>query len=157
MCLICQNFHALLMRHLNNRPQIRAYTVIGRIIDKYRHGVRIFFDRPFHISTFHPQRYSQPLVHIRIYIDGLCSAEHHGVDCTAVHISRQYDLVAFLAAREDHSLNCRRRSSHHQECMFSTKCVSRQLLRLFDHGYRVAQIVQGLHGIHVDTDTPLPQ
>ena len=41
--------------------------------------------------------------------------------------------------------------------MICTKRFRRQLLRLFDHRYRMAEIVQRFHGIHIQTDTFFPQ
>ena len=41
--------------------------------------------------------------------------------------------------------------------MIRTERLCRQLLRLLDHRYRMAQIVQRLHGIDVDTDAPFSE
>ena len=157
VCLISQNFHPFFVRHLHNRLQVGTDAVICRVVDKHRHRIRILLDRPLHIRALHPQRDSQSLIHVRIDIDRLRPAEHHCIDRAAVHISRKNDLVPFLAAGQDHGLDGRSRSAHHQECVFRSECVRRQFFRLLDDRYRVAQIVKGLHGIHVDADAPFPE
>ena len=74
-----------------------------------------------------------------------------------MYIPGHDDLVVFLTAGQDHGLDRRRGAADHEKCVVRSERVRRQFLRLFDHGDRVAQIVQRLHGIHVNADAPLPE
>ena len=148
--------HPFFMRRLHDRPEVGTDAVISRIIDQDRHRVRILLDRFQDIVPLHSQRDPQPLVHIRVYIHRLRPAQHQSVDRTPVYIPGHDDLVIFLTAGQDHGLDCRRGAADHEKCVVRSERVRRQLLRLFDHGDRVAQIVQRLHGIHVNADAPLP-
>lgn len=77
--LICQTEHPGIMRHFYNGPQIAADSIIGRIVDQYRYRLRMLCDCLCHLLSLHSQRNSQPLVHLRIYIDRNRSAQYQGI------------------------------------------------------------------------------
>lgn len=96
--LICQTEHPGIMRHFYDGPQIAADSIIGRIVDLYRYRLRMLCDCLCHLLSLHSQRNSQPLVHLRIYIDRNRSAQYQGIQHTAVDITWQDDLVPRLQA-----------------------------------------------------------
>ena len=59
------------------------------------------------------------------------------------------DLISGLADRENHALDRRSGSAHHQIRRRRSKGVRGQLLRLPDHGDGMAQVVQRLHRIYI--------
>lgn len=77
--LICQTEHPSIMRHFYDGPQIAADSIIGRIVDQYRYRLRMLCDCLCHLLSLHSQRNSQPLVHLRIYIDRNRSAQYQGI------------------------------------------------------------------------------
>ena len=67
------------------------------------------------------------------------------------------DLVARLAHRENHALHGRSRAADHEEGVLRAEGVGRQILGLADDGDGMAEVVEGLHGIEVQTDAPVPE
>ena len=139
--LICQAEHPGIMRHFYDGPQITADSVIGRIVDQYRYRLRMLRDCLCHLLSLHSQRNSQPLVHLRIYINRNCSAQYQGIQHTAVDITWQDDLIPTFAGSQHHTLYRAGSASHHKKCMCRSKCICCQFFRFPDDGYRVAQIV----------------
>ena len=134
MGLVRQHLHSPGMGHLNDRPDIRTDPVIRRIVDEHRHRVRVILNGLLYLFHFHSQRDPQLLVHLRIYVNRNRAAKHHGVDHALMDVPGQDDLVSGLADREDHALDRRSGSAHHQIRRRRSKGVRGQLLRLPDHG-----------------------
>ena len=153
MGFIHQNQHIVCMSNLYNGSKIRTDSIIGRIVHQHRHGIRIRDNRFFHFRHFHSQGNSETVIHLRVYINRYRSTQYQGIDHTLVYISWKNDLIPRLAAGKYHSLYGRGSSSYHEKSMIRTECFRRQLLCLFDHRYRMAEIVQRFHGIHIQTDT----
>ena len=139
--LICQTEHPGIMRHFYDGPQIAADSVIGRIVDQYRYRLRMLRDCLCHLLSLHSQRNSQPLVHLRIYIDRNCPAQYQCIQHTAVYITWQDDLIPPFAGSQHHTLYRAGSASHHKKSMCRSKCICCQFFRFPDDGYRVAQIV----------------
>ena len=73
MCFVHQAQHIMRVRQLNDRTQIRANTVIGRIIYQNRFSVRIFPDSLFYLGKLHTQGNSQFTIYLRIDIYRNCT------------------------------------------------------------------------------------
>ena len=157
VCLVGQHFHSVFMRHFNDRPQIGTDPVVGRIIDQYCNCIRVLTDRFLHVRAPHSKRNAEPFVHIRIHIDWLRTAKYKCIDRTSVYIPGHNDLIPFFTAGQDHGLHGGSRSAHHKKCMLCAKRLGRKILRFFDHRHGMTQIVQRLHGIHVNADALLAQ
>ena len=89
------------------------------------------------------------MVHLRVDVHRLGAAEHQRVDDAAVDVPGQNDLFPLFAGGQHHALHCGGGSVHHEKGVFSAEGLSGQLLSLLDDGNRVAQVVQGLHGIYI--------
>ena len=157
MSLICQHLHSSCMSLLYDSPQIRTDSIIGRVIYKNCHRIRILIHSLLHLTDFHAKGNAQLRIHLRVYINRNCTAQYQGIDGTFMYISRQNDLIPCLADRQDHALHCRCGSSYHKECMRCAKSICCKLLRFSDHRNRVAEIVQRLHRINIQPHTFLSQ
>ena len=144
MSLICQHLHSSCMSLLYDSPQIRTDSIIGRVIYKNCHRIRILIHSLLHLTDFHAKGNAQLRIHLRVYINRNCTAQYQGIDGTFMYISRQNDLIPCLADRQDHALHCRCGSSYHKECMRCAKSICCKLLRFSDHRNRMAEIVQWL-------------
>ena len=157
MRFIHQRHHAMRMRQFYNGTQVRADTVIGRVIYKYCRCVRMLQDRLFHLGQLHTERDTDMIIHLRIDIHRLRPAQYQRIDHAAVHITRQDDLISRLAGREHHALYRRGGPAYHKVRMIRPKRICCQLFRLIDHRDRMAEIVQRFHGIDIQTNTLFPQ
>ena len=148
--LVHQCHHSVGMGQVHDGFQVGADAVVGWIVDQDRLGIRILRHGGFYILQLHPQRDSELRVHLRIDVDRHCAAEHQGVDGAFVDIPGHDDLVAVLTCGEDHALDCACGSPHQKERVGCPEGVRRQIFRLPDHRDRMTQIVERLHGVHVD-------
>ena len=153
MSLICQHLHSSCMSLLYDSPQIRTDSIIGRVIYKNCHRIRILIHSLLHLTDFHAKGNAQLRIHLRVYINRNCTAQYQGIDGTFMYISRQNDLIPCLTAGKHHSLNGGSGSANHKKCMFRAKCLRGKLLRFLDHRNRMTEIVKGLHGIDIQTHT----
>ncbi len=69
VCFIHQAEHVVLMRQLDDRAQVRADTIIRRIVDQNGSGIWVRLNCLFHLADFHAQGNSQPAVHLRIDVN----------------------------------------------------------------------------------------
>ena len=74
-----------------------------------------------------------------------------------MHIAGQNDLIAALAGGKHHALHTAGGAAHHEERVGSAKGICGQLLCFPDDRYRVAEIIQRLHAVHVHTHALLAQ
>ena len=155
--LVRQAEHARVMGHADNGPQIRAYAVVGRVVYQHGHRMGVLPDGPGQALPCHAQGYAQGLIHVGVDVHGHRAAEHQSVDDAAVHVAGEDDLIPPLAGGEHHALHGAGGAPHHQEGVGRAEGVRRQLLCLPDDGYRVAQVVQGLHAVHVQVDALFSQ
>ena len=123
-----KHLHAAAMGQLQDGAEVGTDSVIRRVVHEHGHGVRVVLDGLFYFLHFHSQGDAKLLVHLRVYINRNGAAEHHGVDDALVDVSRQDDLIAGLADRKDHTLDCRRGSAHHQVGTGCAEGLGRQLL-----------------------------
>ena len=149
--------HPRRVRHVHDGPQVRADAVIGRVVHQHRHRLRVLADRLLDRLPRHAQRDAQPLIHLGVDVHGHRAAQHQRVDHAAVHVARQYDLVAALAGRQHHALHRAGRAAHHQKRVRCAEGLRRQLLRLANDRHRVAQVVQRLHAVDVHVQALLAQ
>ena len=138
------------MSEIGDGADVRAYPVIRRIVDEDRLRVRILLDRTLDIGEPHAERDAEPSIHLWIHIDRNSAREDHRVDDASMHIARQDDLLAALRRRQNHRLHRTRRAADHEEGMRRTERPRRQLLRLANHRYGMAKVVEHLHRIDVD-------
>ena len=82
MSLICQHLHSSCMSLLYDSPQIRTDSIIGRVIYKNRHRIRILIHSLLHLADFHAKGNAQLRIHLRIYINRNCTAQYQGIDGT---------------------------------------------------------------------------
>jgi len=150
---IGQAQHPGIVGHLYNGPEVTAHSVISGVVHHHSHRVRVLPDGLGHCIPLHPQADPQPLVHVRVHVYRNGSAEHQGVDHAFVDVPGQDDLVAPFAGGQDHGLDGTGGAPHHQEGLAGSEGVSGQLFRLPDHRHRMAQVVQGLHAVHIHPHT----
>ena len=156
MGFIGQTSHPRIMSHADNGPQVTAYSVIGRVIDQYGYGVRIFLDGPRYLLALHTQRNAQPCIDFRIDIYRYGSTEHQSIDDTFMDIARQDDFISPLTDGQYHALHGTGRSADHQKGMGGPKGLCCQFFRLADDRNRMTQIIQRFHTVHVNADATLP-
>ena len=141
------------MCQLYDGTQVGTDTVIRGVIYKHCHCIRIVPNRRLHLLQAHPQRDSQPAVHIGIHVYRLRAAEDQGIDGASVYISGHDDLISPLAAGQNHALHRGCGTSHHEKRVGRAESLRRQLLRLTDHRDRMAEIIKRLHGININPHT----
>ena len=144
------DLHAVGMREFYDAADVTADTVVGRIVDEDGFRVGILKDRFFHVGELHAESDAQLLMGARIDIDRDGAAQDHRVDDASVDISRDDDLIASGRDGKYHCLNGRGRAANHKESGSCSKCFRRELLGFLNDGDRVAEVVQGLHGIDVE-------
>ena len=157
MRFVHQGQHTVLVGQFDQRPQVGADAVIGRVVDQDGLGIRVCLNGGAHIRHFHPQGDAQLLIHLRINIHRYCAAQYQGIDGAFVHVAGQNDLVSGFAGGENHALYAAGGAAHHQEGMRRPEGIGRQLLRFLDDRNRMTQIVQRFHGIHIDSHAPFSQ
>ena len=86
------------MSHLYDRAYIAADTVISRVVDQYCNRIGILFNGLPDLVTAHAERDAQTAVNFRINVYRDRAAKDKRIDNASVHISRQDDLIAVLAA-----------------------------------------------------------
>ena len=117
----------------------------------------MLFDGLFHLLALHAQRDAQALVHLGVHIHRDGTAQHQRVQHAAVHVAGQDDLIAPLAGGEHHALHTAGGAAHHQKGVGRAKGVGRQFFCFPDNRYRVAEVVQRLHAVHVHAHALLAQ
>ena len=105
----------------------------------------------------HPQGNAQPMVHIRIDVHRHRAAQDQGVDHALMNVAGQDDFIPPLAGSQDHTLYRACGAADHQKRVGRTKGGRCQFFRLQDDRYRMAEVVQRLHAVHVYADTLLSQ
>ena len=149
--------HPGVVSHLHDGAQVGTDAVVGGVVHQNGHGVGVLPDGLFHLLPLHAQRNAQPLVHFRVDIDRHRAAEHQRIQHAAVHIAGQDDLIPPLAGGQHHALHTAGGAAHHQKGVGRPKGVGSQLLRFPDDRYRVAEVVQRLHAVHVHAHALLAQ
>ncbi len=134
--------HPGVVGHLDNGAQVGADAVVGGVVHQHGHRVGVLLDGLFHLLPLHAQRDAQALVHLRVHIHRHRAAEHQRVQHAAVHVAGQDDLIAPLAGGEHHALHT---------------AGGGQLLCFPDDRYRVAEVIQRLHAVHVHAHALLAQ
>ena len=142
----------MFMGKFDNGAQVGADTVVGRIVDENRLGIRVCEDRLFHLGNLHAKRNPQAGIALRIDIDRNSAAQHHGAHDAAVNISRQNDLFAALCNREDHCLYRRGGTADHQKGVCRSKRFRCQFFGFPNDRHRMAQIVQRFHRVDIHAD-----
>ena len=93
MGLVGQDLHSPGVGQLHDGLNIRADPVVGGVVHKYGHSIRVVLDGLADLVHLHPQGDPQLLVHIRVHVDRNGSAEHHGVDDAFMDIPGKDDLI----------------------------------------------------------------
>ena len=150
--LVGQTEHPRVVGHLRDGLQIGADAVVGGVVHQDGDGVRMLADGPLHLLAPHAQGDAEPVVHLGVDVDRHRAAEDQGVDDRAVDVAGQDDLIAALAGGKHHRLHGRGRAADHQKGVGRAEGVGSQVLGVPDHGDRVAEVVQRLHGVDVDRD-----
>ena len=149
MSLIHQYQHVVLMSQFHNPFQVRANTVIRRVVHQNSHSIGVLFDSLLHLRDFHAQGDTQTVVHIRVHIDRCGTIHNQRINHAPVHVTWQDDFLTLLRSREHHRLHSRSRTSYHQESMSCAKRLCSKVFRLLDDRDRMTQVVEWFHGIHV--------
>ena len=155
--LVGQAEHAVVVGHFGDGLDVRADAVIGGVVHQHGLGVGMFFNGVLHVLPAHTQGDAQPVVAGGVHIDGHRAAEHHGTHDAAVDVPGQDDFLPPLGHGENHGLHRGGGAAHHQKGVGCAKGLGGQLLGLPDDGDRVAEVVQGLHGVDVHGDALFPQ
>ena len=146
---------------LGDFPQVGAYPVVGRVVHKHRLCVRVGDYRRLDLRRGHSQRYAEVAVDPGIDVNRHRAAHNKRVYRAAVNIPRQDYPVPRLTDRHHHRLYCARRAIYDEYGIFRAESVRRVFLRFLYYGDRVAQVVEGLHGVdvvlHADLAEEIPQ
>ena len=142
--LVRKKIHSVCVCKIGYLLNIRAYSVIGRIIYKYRLCVGVFEYRLFNILDRHSQRYAQLLVYSGINVNRHRSAENKRIYRTAVYVTGHYYLLATLCNGKRHSLHCGCRSVYYKECVLCAESLCGYLFRFFYYGNRVTEVIERL-------------
>ena len=73
-----------------------------------------------------------------------------------MYITRKYYLIAPFTVGQYHRLNCRCCTSYHKKCIISSKCSGSKFLCVTYNRYRMTEVIEWLHGIHIDPYTFFP-
>ena len=149
--------HPGVMGHLDDCAQVAADAVVGGVVHQNGHGVGVLPDGLFHLLPLHAQRDAQTLVHLWVHVNGHSAAEHQRVQHAAVHVAGQDDLIAPLAGGQHHALHRAGGAAHHQKGVGRAKGVGGQFFGLPDDRYRVAEVVQRFHAVHIHAHALLAQ
>ena len=149
--------HPGIVGHFYDGAQVRADAVVGGVIHQHSHSIRMLFNGLFHLFPLHAQRDAKALVHLGVHIHRHRAAQYQCVQHTAVHIAGQNDLIAALAGGKHHALHTAGGAAHHEERVGSAKGICGQLLCFPDDRYRVAEIIQRLHAVHIHAHALLAQ
>ena len=152
-----QHLHAVPVYYLDDLPQIGAYAVVGRVVDQHGFRVRICEDSRLDFLRGHSERYAEVVVDAGVHVDRYRSADHQRIDCAPVDVSRENYLIPRLAYRHHHRLNCSGGSVDDEDGVFRSEGVRSVLLSLLYDGNGVAEVVEGLHGVHVVPHARLAQ
>ena len=157
MGFVCKAEHPGIVGHFYDGAQVRADAVVGGVIHQHSHSIRMLFNGLFHLFPLHAQRDAKALVHLGVHIHRHRAAQYQCVQHTAVHIAGQNDLIAALAGGKHHALHTAGGAAHHEERVGSAKGICGQLLCFPDDRYRVAEIIQRLHAVHIHAHALLAQ
>ncbi len=149
--------HSVAVGQVHNGPEIGADAVVGGVVYQDGHGAGVLGNGLFYIFPPHAQGDAKAAVDLRIDVDRDSAAEDEGVDNAAVNVPGQDYFIASLAGGENHGLNGAGGAAYHQKGIGCSKGLGRQLFCLPDNGNRMTEVVQGLHAVHVNADTALPQ
>ena len=154
---ISQAQHPGIVGHPHNGAQVAADAVIGGVVDQNRHRVGVLGNGFGHLFPLHAQADAEPLVHFGVDIHRHSAAEHQCVQHAAVHVAGQDDLIPALAGGQHHALHRAGGAAHHQKRVGSAERIGGQFLRFADDGYRMAEIIQRLHAVHIHPNALLAQ
>ena len=149
--------HPGVVGHLDDGTQVGADAVVGGVVHQHGHRIGVLPDGLFHLFPLHAQRNAKALVHLGVHVHRHRAAQHQRVQHAAVHVAGQDDFIAPLAGGEHHALHAAGGTAHHEERVGSAKGVCGQLLCFPDDRYRVAEIIQRLHAVHVHAHALLAQ
>ena len=79
--------------------QIGTDPIVGRIIDKYSHRIRIFIHCFLHGRNRNTQGNPNVVIHFDIHVNGDTAAQNQGIDHAFMDIPGQDDLVPLFADR----------------------------------------------------------
>ena len=158
----CRGLHqpgtaSRIVGHPHNGAQVAADAVIGGVVDQNRHRVGVLGNGFGHLFPLHAQADAEPLVHFGVDIHRHSAAEHQCVQHAAVHVAGQDDLIPALAGGQHHALHRAGGAAHHQKRVGSAERIGGQFLRFADNGYRMAEIIQRLHAVHIHPNALLAQ
>ena len=149
--LVRQHEHVSVVRQLHYGAQVGANAVVGGIVDEYRDRVRVLVHGFLDLRGLHAKRDADMVVNVGVYIYGLRAAQNECVYDAFVDVPGQYDLVARLASGEDHALHSRGGAAYHKVGVRSAERVGCKLLGIVDDGDWVAEVIQRLHRVHIET------
>lgn len=112
-------------------------------------GVGIGDYRRLHLRRSHSQGDTQVVVYARIDVDRDRAANYQCVYRASVHVPGEDYLVPCLADGHHHRLHRAGRAIHNKYRVLRAESVRRVFLRFLDYGNRVAEVVEGFHGVHV--------
>ena len=131
------------------------------LIHKHCLCVGVGNDRRFHLCRGHSQGDTQVVIDSRVDVNGYCAAHDQRIYRAPVNVPREDYLFARLADRHDHSLHCAGSAVYNKNRIFRAESVRCVFLRFLNDGNRVAEIVEGLHGVyvvlHADLAEKIPQ
>ena len=147
--LVGQAEHPVFVGHLGNGLDIRADAVIGGVVHQHRLGVGVLFDGRLHVLPAHPRGIPSRSSQAGSTYTGTAPHSTMAPMTLRVDVPGQDDLLPPLGHGQNHGLHRRGGAPHHQKGVGGPKGLGGQLLGLPDDGNRVAQVVQGLHGVDV--------
>ena len=157
MRLVAQHLHAVGVRAADDLPQIGAYAVIGRVVDKHRLGAGVGRDGACHIAHRHAQRDAQPLARLGVDVDRDTAANDQRVDHALVHVARQDELITFPDGGEDHRLDGSGGAAYHKESRRGAEGLSGQLFALHQYAGGMAEAVEVFGGIDIHRQAAFAQ
>ena len=89
--------HTVFVSDTDDTAEVRAYSVIGRVVDKYGFRIGVCLYCGFDITDGHSERDTEALVYSRVYINRHCAAEDKRIYRTSVDVSRHYYLIPRFA------------------------------------------------------------
>ena len=147
--LIHQQHRIMRMATVGNRPHICRHTVIIGAGQQHRFYFAVLRQRHLYLLHGNLHLNSEFRLILRLQIDCFDTAQNKSAGNTAVRITRQQQLFSGVQRCQQHGMNCLARAVDCPKAGITAVGLRRQLLRFFNIGFRLMDIVQLAHQRHI--------
>ena len=149
MRLIHQQHCIMRMAAIGNRPHICRHTVIIGACQQHRLNFAVLRQRRLYLLHGNLHLNSEFRLILRLQIDCFDTAQNKSAGNTAVRITWQQQLFPRVQRCQQHGMNCLARAVDCPKAGITAVGLRCQLLRFFNIGFRLMDIVQLAHQRHI--------